>query len=640
MEKIIKLIPASSADDINCKDGELESAFNFLFSDSQSESPSSPLSPPSYSLIPADPRPLPLAADFLAVFTPAHDNPMALLRLKDGRLARTPLSGDAVYGEVVTGAPPVIDKVVSVGDFIVVLSDGSLSFARWDGTEFSWVGEAPSAGSASVAPVYKALPPYSFAAGELPRMSVRVEIKDNTDREVLDWLHGTANAVSASTRSAVTTAVGDAFRAFLGAVEGSGLLIGRTRTAVAWRLPSGQVAAVSAPVMLPEAPVAPFLTIVSASCTDSVLYLSLEFNRAPFAVELSVNSPSADAVPEAVVSHRLDFEPGSVSAPLWLNATTRAFAVAAKSVDDTDFDPLPEVAAPEGFGEVTDIFSIAGRLFAVSHSEDGWRVSVSAPLVPFVPVTYFDVPFLPVYITHGLTSLTTHPSESLPPLLLFASDGIHQFKPYAEGYREARLVSRDVALGRDCFAPLPDGTAFLSPSGLRKVSGTAVKSLESVKDFIDLRSSVGEGFDASCRLMYLYDEGLTVVFTPGDEGMPSAFHYGWPYVYGLFGDKLGRVVLEVTPPPRPLASTAAVRFVTRPIKLGDPFAIKKLKAVELIWPDGVSLPVRVYGAMRLDKWYPLGTSLSGRMGMRGSGWRFYRLESYATPRSLPTLHLQ
>lgn len=72
-----------------------------------------------------------------------------------------------------------------------------------------------------------------------------------------------------------------------------------------------------------------------------------------------------------------------------------------------------------------------------------------------------------------------------------------------------------------------------------------------------------------------------------------------------------------------------VPITTRPLKLGDPFAIKKLREVEAVWADGSCLPVKVYGAARLGKWYFLGLAPSGRMLMLGSGWRFFRVETFA-----------
>lgn len=89
---------------------------------------------------------------------------------------------------------------------------------------------------------------------------------------------------------------------------------------------------------------------------------------------------------------------------------------------------------------------------------------------------------------------------------------------------------------------------------------------------------------------------------------------------------------------------AMIAVKTRPIKLGDPFAIKKLKEVEAIWPDGSLLPLKVYGALRLGKWYFLGLAPKGRMLTRGSGFRYFRIETYALRRRggylLPTVKVE
>lgn len=80
---------------------------------------------------------------------------------------------------------------------------------------------------------------------------------------------------------------------------------------------------------------------------------------------------------------------------------------------------------------------------------------------------------------------------------------------------------------------------------------------------------------------------------------------------------------------------------TRPIKLGDPFACKKISEVEAAWPDGSLLPLKLYGSLRLDKWYFLGLAPKVRMTTRGSGWRYFMVETFAMARDgryhLPTL---
>lgn len=78
-----------------------------------------------------------------------------------------------------------------------------------------------------------------------------------------------------------------------------------------------------------------------------------------------------------------------------------------------------------------------------------------------------------------------------------------------------------------------------------------------------------------------------------------------------------------------IARNPIVPITTRPIKLGNPFTLKQLSGVEAIWPDRSRLGVKCYGAIRPGQWRFLGFAPYGRMVMRGSGWRFFRIETFA-----------
>lgn len=85
----------------------------------------------------------------------------------------------------------------------------------------------------------------------------------------------------------------------------------------------------------------------------------------------------------------------------------------------------------------------------------------------------------------------------------------------------------------------------------------------------------------------------------------------------------------VTPGEMEESADSLQPITTRPLKLGNPFETKKLQEIEAIWADGSRLPVKVYGAARLGKWYFLGLAPHGRMLMLGSGWRFFRVQTFA-----------
>lgn len=182
---------------------------------------------------------------------------------------------------------------------------------------------------------------------------------------------------------------------------------------------------------------------------------------------------------------------------------------------------------------------------------------------------------------------------------------------------------------------LPDGTlwqlstpVFLSPSGSLPDSGaTRPYGFPSVS-----HASVAGG--------YLY---LTLQFPHAPFTVEGSQEDLLPRVVG--GITLTPVILTARSPdgfppvlpadqlpvnqPNGLPPGQPVPVTTRPLKLGDASVVKKLEEVEALWPDGSRLPLKVYGAMRLGRWRFLGLARNGRMRLRGSGWRFFKFETFA-----------
>lgn len=150
-----------------------------------------------------------------------------------------------------------------------------------------------------------------------------------------------------------------------------------------------------------------------------------------------------------------------------------------------------------------------------------------------------------------------------------------------------------------------------------KISGTKVSSLKTDREITDRTGILYHG--ATDRI-WLYDR---------EDGI-DARHYAWPAVWIEKEGRIGEAAVAEKEIKR-VRSAEPLPITTRPIKLGDPFAVKKIEEIEAAWPDGSLWPLKVYGAMRLGKWYFLGLARKGRMRMRGSGWRYYKIETFAAP---------
>lgn len=616
MENIITLRKQSDKDDIQCADGEL-AGYDFLFEkEGDTDSPGSPGSPgstgssdsvPDIVLELKEGALMPEGASFVA----SHKLPGAegrvniIVMLSDGSLAYNSDSLPGVSPLVLNPYPswekfspgPLVGlrKVVSSALWLVALTDSALFFAVWNGSGYSWLGETPAPPSELFEMKPRALPPYSATDGELPRFTVTV----------------TANGD-------VNKAVQSALDSFMSAVAKAGLHIEPVKAAASWRLHDGTLWLRGETQSIgPSA--APSLRTVSTVTRDGISYITMEVTVAPFEV-----------VPAA---------PGLGVPSGWEEVIA---GVEARLFDSEG--SLPEVSGSMvAEGVPSDIFAVGGCLLGTSP------LLVSRQGLPPVADSSLGGVENLLYVTDSLKAASAA-APGRRPLFLFCSDGIREAVSGASGYRDARLLSRHAPLSAAGCAPLPDGTAFITEAGVMKLSGSTVSPLPSLPS--------GFSPDTSTKLLYHYGADALILYRPGTTaGLCYLFatkkwhrllvaaplyshHYAWPEIFIHTGSQVGAASMalqnsshypaggEVTPTAY-TSDSGPVPFKTRPIKLGSPFKTKQLSEIEGVWPDGSRLPVKVYGALRLGKWYHLGTAPSGHMRMRGSGWRFLRIESFA-----------
>lgn len=623
---------------------------------------------------------LPQGAEFLCMHRPpgAYEA-RAIVRLADGTLAfnysravgQGPSHSTTVTW-VAVSPDPVDDlvKVCGVGEHLVIHTSSRLLYAVWNGTRYDWLGAPPSALQAEFSSVPRELPPYSFSASGYPAVTVSVSVGNDSTADVLNWLAGTSTSCSATTRANITGAVKAAVGEFVRAVRSAGLFLSPVKAAACRELPDGGLWQLSSAVYVsPDSvsasyePMAPLTArIAAADCSGGTLTMSLQLSRSPF--EVAVKSPEISEAFEALVgtvrllvsSNLSDINTESVSLPVSLSGGARGFQFGRPPVNPDDFAPFPEVKGAEvPDGVPDDIFSIGGRLISL------YRRSLSRPM-NLVCVSEADSPLVSgvseiaggevMHIAGSLLSATSA-AGALPSLLAFCSDGIRSLMPYGNGFRDVRLLSRDVALSPFGFAPLSDATCFVAASGVLKVKGTAVSNL-SWPEFMGRP-------DAACRLISLYGGNLLALYRPGVEGvavcalrsgewyavegMVDAHHYAWPEPWLSMGGNLYNLYVmsnlnDSSDADSDSAAGNPLPLKSGPLDLGLPFTAKRLEYIEGQWPDGSLWPVKVYGALRPGKWYFLGCGRKGRMRMRGSGWRFFRIETFAaSPAALPLFRL-
>lgn len=664
----IRFIAASDADDIQCKDGELVDA-DYLFRNPQEEEPGSSDgsgNTPGFTVgIEKSVFSITAASRFLCIHRPpaAPGKVFAIMVNHEGKIMYADAEKGSSWHTLSSGLPDEIKKCVAVGNFLVFLTPSSIHYAIFEGS-YRWLGEAPAPPELTVQAKPSPLPPYSYAAGESPVISVSVGIGEAGERAVLDWLGGTADNCPAATKQAVIAAVRDKFREFLFDVESSNLHFYPAQAVAFYRLPGGSEYRSSTPQSVSPGSGRVSLRIADANCSGSTLYLTLEVSRAPFEVSCSSPAISGDwsslfeGVGFEVRKLPSDLDPDYISPPVRLDGGGRGFMIGAKSQSQLELSVEGILADLSDHGLPDDIFSIGSRLLAVyrqgasrpsnliSTSEVGWpQACTGQGKVAGAPL---------LHLTQSLRALSSGQFGEFP-LYAFSLDGVRALTPSGGSFRDVQLISRHVPLGTVPFAPTPDATCFITKSGVMKIEGTSVSRLSKESEFpVDENSEIIYSYPDDAVLVKSAD-GLihTCRLANGKwsavSGEITSFHYGWPDTWILQNGSIGILRLSALSSLDHLSmeragASVAIPIKTRPLKLGDPFAIKKLREAEVIWPNGARLGFRIYGAMQLDKWYFLGASSVGPMRMRGSGWRFFRVETYAiyvpgAPYLLPTLRL-
>lgn len=636
MEKIINLRKATELDDIRCYDGELENV-DFIFGEEDSTGEGGGAVSSRYSLALDTLKTVPSGVEFLAVHTPEEGVRNIIIGLSGGTIAWLDNEPRRLLAAVRV-------KVVGVGSWLVVLTSSEIYYLKWNGNGYDLYGAAPGAPAVVSIARVKALPPYSYANGDLPQINVKVSISGSTSKEVLDWLAGTSTSCPQSLRLNITEAIKEKLREFLADISNAGLYFAPVWCAAAWQLHNGAAWQISAPRQV-SSPVggdeALSLKIVTAGCDDGYLYITLSLSRSPYIVNTPASSiPSGwecviDGLKLLVSDKTTDINASYVSSPLWLDTSSRGFRVG--SWDLSDDEPVfdEEVySSMQAQGMPYNLFSIGGKMLATIAPD---LLLCSLDDLPMVCAGTGRVAGDGViHLTQSLRALSSGQFGEFP-LYAFCRDGIRALTPSEGSFKDVQLISRDVACGSDCFAPLPDSTCFVTTAGVFQISGTTVRCLSNSLDY---------EFGEADRLLYLYRENALILFRPGSqelllylfskskwyvmEGKIDARHYSWPESYVMTDRKIGKSFISATDDISPFA-TEAVELIpvkTRPVKITNAFDIKQLTEIAATWPDGSSNSVKAYGALRLGKWYFLGQATRGHMVMRGSGWRFFRFETF------------
>lgn len=364
------------------------------------------------------------------------------------------------------------------------------------------------------------------------------------------------------------------------------------------------------------------------------------------------------------------------------DAPPALYSLATLSVGSDDYARgclLPSPATMLSPVEITDLLAVrnprilrscSGVLLSVGDS-----LGVSLPGLPMVCSALCEVAGEILDVAPSLKALSSGQLGDFP-LYAFTSEGIHALSPDGKGgMRDVQLIARDLPMSHLSIEPLPAATAFISPQGVMSVAASKVSLLS---DELDSQTDPWI-FTPSDRLAYHYPSDSLILYNPDASScrvldmQNSTWHSAslkirmhlnaWPRLFSVDEDGFCREVVRIgsddpslpllypewnppaesteksdtgtatgnppsaipTVPDSPMISGDSFIVYTRPIKLGDPFACKRLSAISLLWPDLCRRPFRLEGRNPGGPWRVIARSDGQPLRLRGSAFRLYRL---------------
>lgn len=252
------------------------------------------------------------------------------------------------------------------------------------------------------------------------------------------------------------------------------------------------------------------------------------------------------------------------------------------------------------------------------------------------------------------------------PLYAFCKDGIWALEIAKDGtYLPPKIVSNDICNNSDSITQIESSVVFTTDQGLKLIQGSEVMLLSATMDGHNVNERVYfpvnffmhtgnsqeyEGFDnlvitetrdfrtilSTCKIAYDYPNRLLRIFPEGG---------GKWYVYSLdtrefaCEEPLGTVNAVVAGYPTPLVQIGTTLYtfgnevdsnilrngllLTRPIDMGEPFAMKKLQDMKLHYTKhnkekGAFVKMVVYVSNDGEHWYVLPS-------MRKRAFKYYRV---------------
>lgn len=647
----INLLPPSQTDELRCADGELDIAWTAGNDNSDNSSDSDkvasgednfPEPDPEilFALNPGDKllgvhRPFGIEMPWNAIVARGN-NQLAYINSANNRLSLP-------FAEFDTAA---IRQLSCVGNFLIFLTNNGLRYALWNDSSgnYDWLGGIPGPPTLRLTTTPKHLYPYSSIDGEQPEMDISLAVPEGSESGVTAWLEGRLSPACPETvKSELRGKIALTVKGFVDDVARAGLFLGCVTFRAAWQTetylwrPSECLSCDTTDTDLPR------LIIAGAYCQNGQLSLRLRFSRVPYSVNAEITSavPTGwgrviDGATVVKGEEQTGLLTGTVSDVVTLRGEGRGFYIGSYKPEVDQKETLKEITPHIGSSEIPDrIDGFQDILVTMHNLKEGVaknRTTVSHNRFPMLTRAETTVSGNALAAAAHSLQRTGVATDGASPLYAFCTDGIHALTPYAGGLADNRLISRDAIVAPETVTPLPDSVCFITERGVMRLKNGTVSCISKALT----NSDRGRVFDAECRLAYHYRRNCLYLYRPGTEGID---------VYDIDGDRWYNFGLSFeghwSAWPSLIVKWGATRrketeetlldsVWTRPLKLGDPFAVKRLREVGILDPAMLTKEVGIFCSLNLKRWHFLGRLKPSEgvcsIRLRGSGWRFFKLK--------------
>ncbi|MCM1152437.1 MAG: hypothetical protein NC328_02120 [Muribaculum sp.] len=603
-----------------------------------------------------------------------------ILLLADGAPAYIDLSSGDIHSiptpSIAFDSQP---RITACGEILVFCHGGLPLFSRFKNGTYSQPRPIPSPLRPKFTEEAASLPGYCDIAGDLPQLRLTLPCPAAIEADVSAWLAGTQqnqtdwySASFVQLRSDIEKTLRSLWDEYLAEAQAAGLAVIQRRGAAAISVDSPdankrEYFAVSAPSIIGSSSSVEF-RISSFRVGGGELNITVLASVRPIRVHCRAESDTDREAVMLMSGEMLKADPShplqglmNLAAIEGDNQRRRGWRLSLTATDDypdeEKYMPVASGVFHNGEVDMTADRVVSNEFVVIDRSrrslfraesgisfngriiftgEDGMWISGTGPTLSECTPGQSEG-YSIEELAASMKSLSSGQLGDFP-LYSFSRDGIRALTPDSDfGFRSVQLICRDSILPGTRVAPTLNGVAMITQRGVVTLEGSRAQSI-GMPDKDGLPAELHWHYGSN-SLIARYDDNTAFAYSEQLKewlpiGVSDCLVDAWPVLLSAARGVISEAGTQIYDP-NPDAD-AGVRppvehtVYTRPLKLGDRFALKKVKQVALS-PDAETAGFEIEGSRDLNHWHLLGRGKYRICDLRGSGWRFFRLRIRMRP---------